>query len=57
MQRKQVLQIPKLFIQQKKDVDKFFRDMADIGDWWIKVDVVKGMETDIPKFRVGRKKK
>ena len=43
-------------MQQKKDVDKFSRNMAEIGEWWIKVDVVKGRETDIPKFRVGRKK-
>ena len=50
-------QIPKIFIQQKKDVAQFFRNMEEIKEWWIKVDVVEGRETDVPKFRVGRKKK
>ena len=41
--------------QQKKDVDLYFRTMPDCKDWWIKVDVIKGSETDSPRFRVGRK--
>ena len=49
-------QVPKVFIQQKKDVDLFFRSMSDFKEWWIKVDMVKGRETDVPRFRVGRKK-
>ena len=48
-------QTPKLLIQQKKDVDLYFRTMPDCKDWWIKVDVIKGRETDSPRFRVGRK--
>ena len=49
-------EVPKILIQQKKDVDQYFRTMSDIKEWWIKVDVLKGRETDIPKFRVGRKR-
>ena len=49
-------QVPKILIQQKKDVDQYFRTMSDIKEWWIKVDVLKGRETDNPKFRVGRKR-
>ena len=49
--------IPKLLIPQKKHVDKYFCEMEDIGLYWIKVDIVKKRETDVPKFRVGRKKK
>ena len=48
-------QTPKILIQQKKDVDQYFRTMSDIKKWWIKVDVIKGRETDTPRFRVGRK--
>ena len=48
-------QTPKLLIQQKKDVDLYFRTMPDSKEWWIKVDVIKGRETDTPRFRVGRK--
>ena len=48
--------VSKLFIPQKKDVDKYFRDMKEINLYWIKVDIVKGRETDVPKFRVVRKK-
>ena len=44
------------FIPQKKDVDKYFRDMKDINLYWIKVDNVKGRETEVLKFRVVRKK-
>ena len=46
-------QVPMILIQQKKDVDQYFRTMVE---WWIKVDILKGRETDIPKFRVGRKR-
>ena len=49
-------QVPKILIQQKKDVDQYFRTMSDIKEWWIKVDVLKGREKDMPKFRVGCKK-
>ena len=35
-------QVPKILIQQKKDVDQFFRTMSDIKEWWIKVGVLKG---------------
>ena len=49
-------QVPKIPIQQKKDVDQYFRKMSDITEWWIKVDVLKGRDTDMPKFRVDRKK-
>ena len=48
-------QTPKLLIAQKKDVDQYFRDLPDIDNWWIKVDIIKGRETDAPRFRVGRK--
>ena len=48
-------QTPKILIQQKKDVDQYFRTMPDSKKWWIKVDVIKGRETDTPRFRVGRK--
>ena len=48
-------QTPKLLIQQKKDVDLYFRTMPDCKNWWIKVDGIKGRETDSPRFRVGRK--
>ena len=41
-------QVAKIFMQQKKDVDLFFCSMPDIKEWWIKVDVVKGRETDVP---------
>ena len=47
-------QTPKLLIQQKKDVDLCFRTIPDCKEWWIKVDVIKGRETDSPRFRVGR---
>ena len=48
-------QTPKLLIAQKKDVDQYFRDLPDNDNWWIKVDIIKGRETDAPRFRVGRK--
>ena len=48
-------QTPKLLIAQKKDVDQYFRDLPDTDNWWIKVDIIKGRETDAPRFRVGRK--
>ena len=48
-------QTPKLLIQQKKDVDLYFRTMPDSEEWWVKVDIIKGRETDAPRFRVGRK--
>ena len=48
-------QTPKLLISQKKDVDSYFRDMPDSDKWWVKVDILKGRETDAPRFRVGRK--
>ena len=47
-------QVPKILIQQTKD--QFFRIMPDIKEWWIKVDVLKGRETDVPRFRLARKK-
>ena len=50
-------QTPKLLIQQKKDVDLYFRVMPDSKEWWVKVDIIKGRETDAPRFRVGRKGK
>ena len=39
-------QTPKLLIQQKKDVDLYFREMPDSDKWWVKVDILKGRETD-----------
>ena len=48
-------QTPKLLIAQKRDVDQYFRDLPDTDQWWIKVDIIKGRETDAPRFRVGRK--
>ena len=35
-------QTPKLWIQQKKDVDSYFGDMPDSDKWWVKVDILKG---------------
>ena len=48
-------QTPKLLISQKKDVDQYFREMPDSDKWWVKVDILKGRETDAPRFRIGRK--
>ena len=33
----------------------YFREMPDSEHWWVKVDILKGRETDAPRFRVGRK--
>ena len=36
-------------------MDQYFRTLPDSKKWWIKVEVIKGRETDTPRFRVGRR--
>ena len=46
----------RLFINQNNDVDTYFRQMSDIKEYRIKVDIVKRWVSEVAKFRVGRDK-